>query len=133
MNLLIPRGVTYARVNWGRWIADCASAHCRSALQLSPYQQWFQCWDCGEVAEIRWPPNPVGIEQLLLDRPDPFTRNWEWGETLHDLLQENLVHGILPGGRSLEGHPGGPLLTIVGDTITYESLPAPATLHQIEE
>lgn len=37
----------------------------------------------------------VGVERVLMMRPDPSTRNWFPGETLIDLMRENGEHGIL--------------------------------------
>ena len=85
MTLLQRCGVTHARANWSRWVADCPSPFCSSALQLTPGQPWFRCRDCDAVAEVVWPANPADIERLLVMRPDETTRNWEPGETLYDL------------------------------------------------
>ena len=96
VNLLVKRGVTNARANWGRWVADCPSPFCLSALQLTRDQAWFTCRECEAVGEIVWPSMVDDIEQLLMMRPDETTRNWEPGETLHDLFEQNLEHGVLP-------------------------------------
>lgn len=93
---LTRRGVTYARANWGRWVADCSAPFCHSALQLAPEQAWFSCRECETVAEIVWPQMVGDIERLLMMRPDEVTRNWEPGETLFDLIEQNNAHGILP-------------------------------------
>lgn len=128
------RNATYARVNWGRWIADCPAPFCLSALQLWQGQKFYLCPECETQGEVMWPAAVDGIERLLIMRPDPFTRNWDWGEDLHDLLNENMLHGIMGDSRLIEGHPGGTLISISGDTITTDSLPALSTakLHEIE-
>lgn len=138
MNLLIRRGTTCARVNWGRWVGDCASPACRSAVWLSTGQPSFVCWDCGEPVEVVWPEAPfvAGIERLLSMRSEPWTRNWDADESLHDLLAENMRHGVLPAPRKylderLAAGDDGVLLSVVDDAIILDSLPAAKAPHQI--
>jgi len=128
------RNATYARCNWSRWICDCPSPFCLSALQMVPGQMLFRCYECDTEAEVVWPAMVAEIERLLIMRPDPFSRNWDWGETLHDLLNENMLHGVMAQDRLIEGHPGGSLISISGDTIIHDSLPALSTvkLREIE-
>lgn len=95
MTALVPiRAPSFARVNWGRWIADCPA--CPSAFALDRRQESFECWDCGAPASVVWPPFVADVGRMLLMRPDPTTRNWTPGETVDDLLEENLTHGICP-------------------------------------
>jgi hypothetical protein len=83
--------------NWGRWVALCPSHWCDSAMQVWPGQQHTVCGDCGEpITQLIWPADPEGIEALLALRPAAKLRNWYPGETLQQLLAENLAHGILP-------------------------------------
>ena len=92
---LQPAGVTFARCNWGRWIADCASPHCTSALQLEYMQPSMTCRDCGwPTGHIVWPDDPAAITYVLSLRPDEKTRNAEPGETVDMLVAENVAHGI---------------------------------------
>ena len=58
------------------------------------------------------------VARLLSLRPDPLTRNWE-GESVHDLMVENAVHGIFD---NLE--PGPVLSWSDHDGITVDQLPA---------
>lgn len=137
-----------ARVNWGRWIADCPT--CGSALAVEPGQDrlgatvWdhdgehltaarFQegCWDCGTVTDLVWPDAGVvdGVERLLAMRPDPKTRNWEPHETLHDLMRENAQHGIFSQpavtAALAAAAPGRELLAVGQDgRIVVDALPA---------
>lgn len=141
-----------ARVNWGRWIADCPS--CGSALAVEPGQPllgatvWehdgehltaarFQegCWDCGTVTDLVWPDAGVidGVERLLAMRPDPKTRNWEPHESLHHLMRENAEHGIfsqpaVTAALAAALHTGGAgreLLAVGQDgRIVVDALPA---------
>jgi hypothetical protein len=110
------RPVMAARANWGRWICDCPA--CPAALTLQPGTPEFVCWECGSRAEILWPSEDMarGVERLLMMRPLEQHRNWEPGETLHDLLAENVTHGI---GPTEEGQQ----LMIVGDRIERDTLP----------
>lgn len=117
MNLLVRRGVIHARANWGRWVGDCPSPFCASALQLSAEQPWFRCRDCDATAEIVWPVQPGDIERLLMMRPDETTRNWEPGETLHDLIEQNLAHGILPWDLDAVASRGSGSLVLGKDRI----------------
>lgn len=68
-----------ARVNHGRWIADCPRPYCANAMRLTPGQAAFHCGGeggCRMVAEVEWPADAVGIWAALEERPVPGTRNW---------------------------------------------------------
>lgn len=130
------------RVNWGRWIADCPS--CPSAVAVDEHHQtrlgatavddgtpvWVEgCWDCGATTTLIWPAAPMvaGIERLLAMRPDPNTRNWTPGETLHDLVRENALHGLFsdPSIDALAALlPDPELLVVDDDRIVLDYLPA---------
>jgi hypothetical protein len=66
------------------------------------------------VAGVLWPDNFADIVSVLMLRPDPFTRSWEPGETVEDLVADNIAHGVgldhLPAG-------GGPLLQVANGRI----------------
>lgn len=113
-------GVVYAEANWGRWVGRCPARFCFSAMQLQRGQPAFRCADCGTGADVVWPPFAEDAETLLMMRPDPTTRNWVPGEDLHDLLHENILHGIMP--PELEDHPGGLVQVIAGDRIVRNEL-----------
>lgn len=85
------------------------------------------CWDCGTDVEVIWPPETVvqGVERLLSLRPDVSTRNWWPGETLHDLLADNMAHGVIAPDSD------GPIMAIVGDRIELDTLPASRTREAI--
>jgi hypothetical protein len=110
----------HARINHGRWVVDCASPLCASAMAPGPPaldgsqrvwpgltvgQSTMTCRDCGHVTGgVVWPPDTLGIEVVLSWRPDPETRNWEPGETITGLLEENVAHGVpVPGVAALDG------------------------------
>ena len=106
------------RANWGRWIVDCP--RCHSALAIDPEYGWrdlrsrvdhqrefFECWDCGVLGEVEWPPEELwrGAERLLMMRPDPKNRNFDpTTEDLNDLMWENGQHGIFDGLEALDLH-----------------------------
>ena len=98
-------GEVPARINHGRWLVDCAG--CNSALVIDLSQLAFMCVECGNAAnDGKWfrvtvPANREAIETELLKRPwngrnpaDAKNRNWEPGETVATLKQENIDHGI---------------------------------------
>jgi hypothetical protein len=98
-----PRGhsrevVAHAIVRQSRWVVLCP--WCPSAQYAHTTDRRFFCVDCGNVAlegkwiSVEWPAEPEAIEQQLAVRPEPGTRNWEWGEALADLMYENAQHGV---------------------------------------
>ena len=65
LELAIGDKGSYAYVNFGRWVADCAV--CPSALEVKPGQAVFACLDnlCRETSELVWPAVTVlGDEDL---------------------------------------------------------------------
>lgn len=118
MTALIPqRDTVAARVYSGRWIVDCPV--CNNAERLDFDTPVWSCNNCWVQHEISWPTHELasGIVRLLSMRPVPMTRNWFPHETLHDLLAENVEHGIGPVEEGQRMH-------IIGDTITVDTLPA---------
>lgn len=101
-----PVAVVY--MDWGRWVAKCPRPGCGSAEAFGPGLDGQRFWcrpgqdgdlgGCGFRCAAQWPAEIALIEQLLQGRPMPSTRNWKPGETVHDLLHENVLHGILPDG-----------------------------------
>lgn len=115
-DLAIP-GLAYAEANWGRWIARCPAGLCTNAVQVTRRQSRFECLgagSCGWTSPIVWPADPDAIEMLLRRRPDAHTRSWVLGETLEDLLAENVAHGLMPVGLDLDGPSVGLMQTING-------------------
>lgn len=134
MTDLLIRG-NYVRANWGRWVADCPSPFCLSAMQVWAGQRSTACMDCeSPIPELIWPADPEAIEVLLSMRPDETTRNWLPGETLSDLLMENGAHGILP--RALDWNMPTLLVTcddmIIGGAVGLQ-LRSDSRRHEIEE
>ena len=98
-------GEVSARINHGRWLVDCGG--CNSALVVDLAQPFFMCVECGNNHNQRkWlrviiPRNRKAIEDELLKRPwngrnpaEAVNRNWEPGESVATLKQENTDHGI---------------------------------------
>ena len=89
-----------ARINHGRWIADCP--YCSGAELADPSNKKFFCLHCfmeengNRPTVARFPPKPqrLEIERVLLLRPLVINRNWFPGETIGELKQENLENGL---------------------------------------
>lgn len=80
-----------ARVNHGRWIADChlrittgpwAGQRCHNAQYVHPDDPRFFCVTChnaevgGRWRPVTWPPDPAAIEATLEGLPIP-EQNWQ--------------------------------------------------------
>ena len=98
-------GSVAARINHGRWLADCPG--CNSAFVMALDQPVYMCVECGNHANdgkwlaVTFPANRKAIEDELLKRPwngrnpaEAQNRNWEPGETIATLKKENTDHGI---------------------------------------
>lgn len=139
-DLAVP-GLAYAEFNgvWGSWIVRCPAPWCWNAMLVDLGQPEYRCEGrgaCGFEAAVRWPADPMAILTVLAMRPDPRTWNWLPGETVEDLITENVSHGVIPpewrevdrptvltqsadgvvvGGRLLDALPAGrPLLQLQG-------------------
>lgn len=94
-----------ARVDHGRWIADCQATGCAAANYLLPGLPYL-CGECfnWEIDHrwrpVVWPNRKTDVEGLLLERPnpkpwqDPAKRNWHPPETVEDLQAENDAMGV---------------------------------------
>lgn len=93
----------------GRWVARCPRPGCANAEAFGRCDDGtvgglaadgFNCrashGGCGLQCAAQWPANRPDIEALTLGRPAPSTRNWLPGETLDELLAENMEHGLVP-------------------------------------
>lgn len=87
-----------ARVNWGRWVANCN--WCPSAQIVSPADPQFFCPECangglGKWVPIRFPTeaDQTKISEILSVRPVE-NRNWEPHESTKDLRGENKEHEV---------------------------------------
>lgn len=89
-----------ARIDQGRWLADCPNSYCTNAHMIDLDDPRFFCTACGNQAaggewlHVEFPPDRAAIERTLLRRPRPENRNWRTGESLSDLRRENREHGL---------------------------------------
>lgn len=91
------KATAYARVDLGRWIADCP--WCKSAQFASREDHRFFCTECGNAPvhgawiTVLWPDEWEEIEQILGQRLNVGNQWWSPGETLDKLEEENRVQG----------------------------------------
>lgn len=91
-------GEVKAEVVQSSWRVDCP--FCKDAL-VAQQGYPFYCPNCcmqangGKAMDVIWPTalDRALIEEILLLRPDPDTRNW-LGETVAQLAQENIQHKV---------------------------------------
>ena len=90
--------VVYAEVNHGRWIVNCP--FCPGAEFADPEDKRFYCLSCGnedvegQWLKVKWPQTRNKIEIELLKRSRERNRNWRPGETVKDLIRENVRNGV---------------------------------------
>jgi hypothetical protein len=93
-----------ARINHGVWIASCecgAEGHPSPGCVVYLDNPIGWCVRCGNRAHGgMWRPIMVpgaderaAIEAVLLCRPSLSDRNWQPGETVDELIAQNLAHG----------------------------------------
>lgn len=111
----IPREIdgepVYARVDFGRWIADC---ECGGAVYVDPEKDGFFCGNCknngGKLRPVVFPENAKEIEDELLKRvvylptgktgtqaakeAKGLSRSWTRPETVEQLKEQRIKHGI---------------------------------------
>ena len=82
-----------AQILYGRWLVFCPM--CSGANDVDPAEPVYLCSSCGwpeRLAPVVFPEKRIKIERLLLKRP-VHNRNWNLGETIANLAQQNLEHG----------------------------------------
>lgn len=116
----------FARINWSRNVVDCPNPNCSNAMTLRYGDAVMVCscrGGCGWATLVIWPDNYADIVGVLMLRPDPFTRDWLPGESLMDLINQNLMHGIHPTRAELEAAKARagdrPLLLVEDDRIVH--------------
>lgn len=83
--------------NHGRWVLSCPT--CNGSQLACPTDPRFICCDCGNIEvegrwrQVLWPSNHGEVAALLDRRPIP-NRNWLPHESLSDLREQNLRHGL---------------------------------------
>lgn len=87
----------------GRWIVKCPFCPNGAQLAAKTDHRWF-CTECLNLAvgqrwvPVAWPKRVTEIEVVLMRRPNRENRNCLPGETVEQLLGENILFGeILPG------------------------------------
>lgn len=87
--------VVEARINHGKWIADCPAESCPGAELVVVSDPRFFCMSCdnrdfdGQWLRVQLPAEWDQISRILGDRPWPTIQHWSPGETVSDLLDEN--------------------------------------------
>jgi hypothetical protein len=76
-----------ARLDWGRWVADCPNPQCTNAMGLEIGQATFRCEfpagpptapridGCRTVVPLDWPADPQAIEDEVAGLPES-EQNW---------------------------------------------------------
>jgi len=92
-----PEGVAFAYILRSGWVVGCL--FCEETLFAEPRSTFF-CPSClmgennGKTVQVSFPENWQHIEEILMQRPNPLTRNWLLHESIKDLLIENEIHGV---------------------------------------
>lgn len=87
---------TIARVDWGRWIADCPCGGAEMVWIEGPHVIW--CASCGNAALAgQWRPValPERVHEIILtlgERPHQKDRNWQPGVSIEELAEWNAEH-----------------------------------------
>lgn len=97
------RGRALVMVIGGRWVIACPTCPRRVPAHTAAggRVELFRCPLCHNSAAgkrpfpVLWPTveQAARISRILACRPDPKTRNWIPGESLHMLAAENIEHG----------------------------------------
>lgn len=84
----------------GTWFVRCrggSTGMCGDAVSVDPIWRIGRCCWCGAVySNVQFPADWQAIEEVLLRRPLQKTQNWQSSETVADLIQENIDHGVDP-------------------------------------
>jgi len=101
--------IAAAEVYHGQWIARCPrdgcytielAGRCDDGSTGGLSEDAFECrkshGGCGLRCRPVWPDpeTRAAIVAALEARPAPMTRNWSPGETIEQLLAENIEHGV---------------------------------------
>ena len=90
-----------AEISHNRWIAHCECGGCEVVDPEAPLFYCFSCYNIADDGKARiatFPDDWDAIEQALMARSDPLTRNFVPGETASRLVAENIEHGLVGGG-----------------------------------
>ena len=95
-------------MSWGKWVAKCPRPGCHNAEQIGRCDDGtvggltgtsFTCRrshdGCGLQCGVDWPDNVDDIEFMTRSRP-VAARNWLPGESIEDLMKENVDNSLVP-------------------------------------
>lgn len=115
MTVLPIRICATVYISWGKWVARCPADGCPQAEHYGAdpdtghvgglTDSTFRCGHCGMFCAAEWPDPDVAADvvALLGMRPVPATRSWLPGETVENLLAENVEHKLLSAEELLPG------------------------------
>lgn len=86
----------HAEVWGGRWVASCF--WCKTVLLTRPQWGMAYCAECGaryREGMVIFPDKHEEIERILCQRIIRETQGWLRGETVADLVSENIAHGVV--------------------------------------
>jgi len=95
--------------NHGRWIANCPD--CNSAQLACATDHRFMCSECANIAigglwrPVHWPRDHQELGELISVRADRTMQNYEPGESVAQIREQNAYLEAVAAGRD---HPGGP-------------------------
>ncbi len=82
-----------ARVDWGRWIADCPA--CTSGVAVQHDWTEAYCYGCGAVlTAVTWPDDKDEAEAVLTLRQQKAQFYFPERETVEHLRAQNALHGV---------------------------------------
>ncbi len=87
---------TKARVNWGRWVADCF--WCGTSMLTRPTWGVAYCGECGaryHKDQVGFPEDHEAIEKILLRRVRRDQQNWDNRQSTAELAQENRLPEVI--------------------------------------
>lgn len=101
LSRISPAAALPARINSGRWIVDCPDCGGAEFVFLDePLMFCMNCFNAGAAAgqwrsvQLPAPTLRDSVEAALVVRPRPDSRNWEPGESVEALQEENIQHGL---------------------------------------
>ena len=87
---------TRARVNHGRWLADCF--WCKGGILTRPEWGVAYCGECGaryRKGQVVFPTNHAAISRALSRRVRRDQQNWDDRQTVEDLEAENRKQEVI--------------------------------------
>ncbi len=88
---LVFGGTVPARLDAGRWLADCPLDNCHGAEMVDTTDPVFVCLSCGSGSQqwaVEFPLIKTDIDAEVSKRQDIHGWAWDVGETLDDLEAE---------------------------------------------